>query len=163
LSPTKLSLLMIAGAIVWLGAEYVEDRNNPSRHRVPASADLETVSGTLVDARVVDIKTKKNVSFSHYTELDIQGPDRVITVRVGEPHSERDLDGLEDVDLTASFDPVDNMRVYSLKADDREVISFQKSMDYKTRLVDSNGGGYTLGWIVLGLGIAGLWLTRGAS
>jgi hypothetical protein len=43
------------------------------------------------------------------------------------------------------------------------VISFQKSMDYKTRLVDSNGGGYTLGWIVLGLGIAGLWLTRGAS
>jgi hypothetical protein len=67
------------------------------------------------------------------------------------------------VDLTASFDPVDNMRVYSLKADDREVISFQKSVDYKTRLVDSNGGGYTLGWIVLGLGIAGLWLTRKSS
>jgi hypothetical protein len=154
---------MIAGALVWIGAEYMEDRNNPTRHRVPASADLKNVSGELVDARVVDVKTKKGVLFSHYTELDIKGAEGVTTVRVSEPHSERDLVGLDEQELVASVDPMDDMRVYSLKTPDREVINYQKSMDFKTRLVESNSGGYTLGWIVLGLGVAGLWLTRKPS
>jgi hypothetical protein len=70
------------------------------------------------------------------------------------------LDGEE---LTATFDPVDNMLVYSLKAKDREVISYEKSISHKTRLVESNSSGYALGWIVLGLGAAGLWFGRKAA
>jgi hypothetical protein len=160
LTPTKLSLLLIAGGLVWLGAEVMEDRSNPMRHRVPTAADLKSISGELVGARVVDQKTKKGVLFSHYTELDIKGDDRVTTVRVGEPHRDQDLEGLDSAALTATFDPGDDNRVYSLKTKDREVIGFQKSMDFKTGLVESNSGSYTVGWIALGLGIAGLWLTR---
>jgi hypothetical protein len=160
LSPTNLSLLLIAGGLVWLGAEFMEDRNNPVRHRVPTAADLKSVSGELVGARVVEQKTKKGVLFSHFTELDIKGDDRVITVRVGEPHRDEDLNGLESAELTATYDPDDDMRVYSLKTPDREVISYEKSMEFKTRLVESNSGTYIWGWIALGLGIAGLWLTR---
>jgi hypothetical protein len=69
---------------------------------IPTSAELKSVSGELVDARVVDIKARKGVLFSHYTELE----------------------------------------------------------DFKTQLAESNSGGYTLGFIVLGLGVAGVWLTR---
>jgi hypothetical protein len=165
LSPTKLSLLLIAGGVVWLGAELMEDRNNPMRHRVPTAADLASVTGELVGARVVEQKTKKGVLYSHYTELDIKGGHDVTTVRVGEPHRDQDLEGLDSAELTATYDPKDDMRVYSLKTKDREVISYQKSMDFKTRLVESNGGSYTWGWIAVALGLAGLWLTRksGAS
>jgi hypothetical protein len=161
LSLTKLSLLLIAGGLVWLGAEFMEDRNHPMRHRVPTAADLKSVSGELVGARVVDEKTKKGVLYSHYTELDIQSDDNVTTVRVGEPHREQDLNGLASGDdLTATYDPMDDMRVYSLKTKNGEVIGYQKSMDFKTRLVESNGGSYTWGWIAAALGIAGLWLGR---
>jgi hypothetical protein len=160
LSPTRFSLLLIAGAVLWLGAEYMEDRNNPARHRVPVASDLKTVSGELVGARIVESKTKKGVLYSRYTELDIKADDRVTSVRVSEPHTDRDLEALNGGELTATFDPVDDMRVYSLKTKDREVISYEKSMTFKNGLVDSNSGGYTWGWIGLAVGIAGLWLTR---
>ena len=44
---------------------------------------------------------RRRYLFNDYTELDIQGAEGLITVRVSEPHGE---------DLTASYDPVDNMR-----------------------------------------------------
>jgi hypothetical protein len=160
MTPTKLSMLLIAGGLIWLGAEVMEDRNNPMRHRVPTASDLKSVSGALVGARVVEQKTKKGVLFSHYTELDIQSDAGVTTVRVGEPHRDQDLNGLDSVDLTATYDPEDDMRVYSLKTTDREVISYEKSMNFKTGLVESNSGSYTGGWIALGLGVAGLWVSR---
>lgn len=160
LSLTKLSLLLIGGGLLWIGAEYMEDRDRPSRHKVPAEAELSTVAGQLVDARVVDIKTKKNVLAAHYTELDIKAPDRVVTVRVGEPNSESDLEGLAAKTVTAKFDASDEMKVYALSTSDREVISYAKTAAFKEKLVESNSGGYTIGWIVVALGIAGLWLGR---
>jgi hypothetical protein len=160
LSPKSICLLLIAGALLWMGAEVMEDRNNPVRHRVPAANDLKTISGELVGARVVESKTKKGVLYSRYTELDIKAADGVTSVRVSEPHTDRDLEALNSAELTATIDPDDDMRVYSLKTKDREVINYEKSMNFKTRLVESNSGGYTWGWIVLALGAAGLWLTR---
>ena len=158
---TKLSLLLIGGALLWIGAEYVEDRNNPRRHVVPSESELTGVSGELVAARVVDVKTKKNVLAAHYTELDIKDSDRVVTVRVGAPHSERDLEGLERTSsVTAKFDAVDEMKVYALSAGDREVIRYADTAAYTAKLVESNSGGSWLGWIALAIGGAGLWLDR---
>jgi hypothetical protein len=160
LSVTKISLLLIGGALLWMGAEHMETRDNPRRHTVPSESALTRVSGELVAARVVDVKTKKNVLAEHYTELDIKDSDRVVTVRVGEPHSERDLEGLSSGTVTVKFDPVDEMRVYALSAAGREVIRYSDSAAYKTRLVASNSGGSWIGWIVVAIGGAGLWLDR---
>jgi hypothetical protein len=160
LTVTKLSLLLIGGALLWIGAEYVEDRNNPRRHIVPSETDLTSVSGELVGARVVDVKNKKNVLAAHYTELDIKDADRVITVRVGEPHSERHLEGLSRTTVTAKFDAADQMKVYALSAGDREFFSYADTAAYKTKLVASNSGGSWMGWIVVAIGAAGLWLDR---
>jgi hypothetical protein len=160
LSVTKISLLLIGGGLLWVGAEVVEDRNNPRRHVVPTESDLTSVSGELVDARVVDVKTKKNVLAAHYTELDIKDADRVITVRVGAPHSERHLEGLSQTSVTAKFDAVDEMKVYALSAGNREFIRYADTAAYKTKLVESNSGGSWMGWIAVALGAAGLWLGR---
>jgi hypothetical protein len=160
LSVTKISLLLIGGGLLWIGAEYVEDRNHPRRHVVPSESDLASVSGELVGARVVDIKSKKNVLAAHYTELDIKDADRVITVRVGAPHTERDLEGLSQTSVDAKFDAADEMKVYALSAGDREVIRYADSAAYKAKLVESNSGGSWLGWLAVAIGAAGLWLDR---
>jgi hypothetical protein len=160
LSVTKISLLLIGGALLWMGAEHMENRDNPRRHTVPSESALTSVSGELVAARVVDVKAKKNVLAEHYTELDIKDSDRVVTVRVGEPHSERDLEGLSSGTVTVKFDPVDEMKVYALSAAGREVIRYSDSAAYKTKLVASNSGGSWLRWIAVAIGGAGLWLDR---
>jgi hypothetical protein len=160
LSVTKISLLMIGGALLWMGAEYVEDRDNPRRHAVPTESALTSVSGELVGARVVDVKAKKNVLAEHYTELDIKDADRVVTVRVGDPHSERDVEGLPSKTVTAKFDAADKMKVYALTAGNREVIRYADTAAYKAKLVASNSGGSWMAWVVVAIGAAGLWLDR---
>jgi hypothetical protein len=160
LSVTKLSLLLIGGALLWIGAEYLEDRDNPRRHVVPSESELTSVSGELVGARVVDVKAKKNVLADHYTELDIKSADRVVTVRVGEPNSERDLEGLSSKSVAAKFDAADEMKVYALSAGGRDVIRYADTAAYKAKLVASNSGGSWMGWLVLAIGGAGLWLDR---
>jgi hypothetical protein len=163
LTVTKLSLLLIGGALLWIGAEYVEDRNNPRRHVVPSETDLTSVSGELVGARVVDVKNKKNVLAAHYTELDIKDADRVVTVRVGAPHSERQLEGLSRTSVTAKFDAVDEMKLYALSVGDREFIRYVDTAAYQAKLVESNSGGSWMGWVVVAIGAAGLWLDRKTS
>ena len=160
MSLTKICLLMIAGALVWMGAEYQENKKNPARTRVAAEAELQSASGTLVNARVVDFKTEKGVLANHYTELDIEGTAGIKTVRLAEPHNEKMLEGLGGKQVIAKYDEIDNRYVYSLDADGREVVAYRDSADYKAKLAKSNSGGYTLGWIVLALGLAGLWLDR---
>jgi hypothetical protein len=160
MSVTKISLVLIGGALLWMGAEYMEDRDNPRRHIVPGESALTSVSGELVGARVVDVKAKKNVLADHYTELDIDDSGRVVTVRVGEPHSERDLESLSSKSVTAKFDAADEMKVYALSAGDRELIRYADTAAYKAKLVASNSGGSWMGWIVVAIGGAGLWLDR---
>jgi hypothetical protein len=157
---TQISLLMVAGAVLWMGAEYMEDRNHPRRHVVPTEAELVTVAGELVSAQVVEVKAKKGVLANRYIELAIRDADRTVKVQVKEPHAERDVEDVGSGIVTAKFDPQDENRVYALSTPKREAIKYADSAAYKTKLVDSNSGGYTLGWIVFALGIAGLWLGR---
>jgi len=160
MSITKVSLLLIGGGLLWLGAEWHEDRTHARRHQVPAEAQLSTITGKAVAARVVDLKTKKGALADHYVELDIEGEAGIRRVRIGEPHPDSAVAGLGDEIVTAKFDPMDEDRVYSLSAGAREVITYRTSADYKTRLVASNGGGYAIGWIVVACGVLGLWLGR---
>ena len=141
-------------------AEHLEDRDNPRRHTVPSESALTSVSGELVGARVVDVKATKNVLADHYTELDIKDEGRVVTVRVGEPHSERDLKDLPSNTVSAKFDAADDMKVYALNAGDREVIRYDDTAAYKAKLVASNSGGSWMAWIVVAIGGIGLWLDR---
>jgi hypothetical protein len=152
--------VLIVGGLVWLGAEYAENRGRPSRLKVPSEAELTTVTGKATGARTVEHKTKKGVLASRYTELDIQAADGTVTVRIGEPNSERVLSGLSGETVTARFDPNDDKSVFSLGTASRQVIAYHDTAAYKTKLVESNGGGYTMGWIVVLLGVAGFWLSR---
>ncbi|CAN7293657.1 hypothetical protein LJR129_001487 [Acidovorax sp. LjRoot129] len=155
-----IPLVLIIGGLAWLGAEYAENRNRPSRLKVPAETELSTVSGKAMGARVVERKAKKNVLAGRFAELDIKGAEGVVTVRVGEPHSERVLTGLSGETVTAKFDPKDEKAVFSLSTPNRQLINYRDTAAYKQKLAESNSGGYTAGWIVVALGIAGLWISR---
>lgn|GEM_PF-2089416 len=159
----KISLVLAIGGLVWLGAEYAEDRKRPSRHKVPSEAELSTVTGKALGARVVERKTKKGVLASRYAELDIQTSGGVETVRVGEPNSERALNGLGGETVTARFDPKDEKSVFSLSTASRQVITYRDTAAFKAKLVESNSGGYTLGWIAVALGVLGFWFGRKAA
>jgi len=160
LSLGKVSLVLIAGGLVWLGAEYAEDRSRPSRHKVPSEAELSSVSGKALSARIVERKTKKGVLASRFTELDIQGPDGVVTVRVGAPHPDSALNGLGGETVTAKFDPKDEKSVFSLATPSRQVIAYRDTAAYKARVVEGNSGGYAIGWVAVALGVFGFWLGR---
>jgi hypothetical protein len=160
LSVKKISLALIIGGLVWLGAEYAENRSRPSRHKLPSEAELSSVSGKALDARIIERKTKKGVLASRFTELDIQAPEGIVTVRVGEPHSERVLTGLGGEIVTAKFDPMDDKSVFSLSTASRQVIAYRDTATFKAKLVEGNSGGYAAGWITVALGILGFWLGR---
>lgn len=160
LSLTKISLVLFIGGLVWLGAEYAEDRKRPSRHKVPSEAELSTATGKALSARVVERKTKKGVLASRYAELDIQTSAGIETVRVGEPNSERSLDGLGGETVTVRFDPKDEKSVFSLSTPSRQVIAYRDTAAFKAKLVEGNSGGYTIGWIAVALGVLGFWFGR---
>lgn len=155
-----ISLVLIIGGLAWLGAEYAENRKRPSRLKVPTEAELSTVSGKAIGARVVEHKSKKNVLASRYTELDVKGSDGVVTLRLGDPHSERVLNGLSGETVTAKFDPKDEKTIFSLSTPSRQVVAYRDTAAYKHKLVESNSGGYVAGWIAMVLGIAGFWFSR---
>jgi len=155
-----VSLVLIIGGLAWLGAEYAENRKRPSRLKVPTEAELSTVSGKAIGARVVEHKSKKNVLASRYTELDVKGSDGVVTLRLGDPHSERVLNGLSGETVTAKFDPKDEKTIFSLSTPSRQVVAYRDTAAYKHKLVESNSGGYVAGWIAMVLGIAGFWFSR---
>ncbi|EJE50316.1 hypothetical protein PMI14_05121 [Acidovorax sp. CF316] len=155
-----VSLALIIGGLAWLGAEYAENRKRPSRLKVPTEAELSTVSGKAIGARVVEHKSKKNVLASRYTELDVKGSDGVVTLRLGDPHSERVLNGLSGETVTAKFDPKDEKTIFSLSTPSRQVVAYRDTAAYKHKLVESNSGGYVAGWIAMVLGIAGFWFSR---
>ncbi|WP_225585421.1 hypothetical protein [Acidovorax sp. ACV01] len=160
MSLKTIPLLLIIGGLVWLGAEYAENRKRPSRLTVPTEAELSTVSGKAINARVIERKSKKNVLASRFTELDIKGAEGIVTVRVGEPNSERVLTGLSGETVTAKFDPKDEKAVFSLSTPTRQLINYRDTAAYKHKLVEANSSGYTVGWIVVALGVAGLWISR---
>lgn len=155
-----ISLVLIIGGLAWLGAEYAENRKRPSRLKVPTEAELSTVSGKAIGARVVEHKTKKNVLASRYTELDVKGSEGIVTLRLGDPHSERVLNGLSGETVTAKFDPKDEKTIFSLSTPSRQVVAYRDTAAYKHKLVESNSGGYVAGWIAMVLGIAGFWFSR---
>jgi hypothetical protein len=154
--------VLVIGGLVWLGAEYAENRGRPSRQRVPTEAELSTVSGKATGARLVERKTKKGVLASRFAELDIQSPEGVVTVRVGEPNSERVLSGLGGEAVTVKFDPNDEKAVFSLSTASRQLITYVDTAAYKARLVEANSGGYLAGWIAIALGVIGFWVGRKA-
>ena len=160
LSLTKLSLIIFIGGLVWLGAEYVENRKHPNRLKVPSEAELSTVSGKAVDVRVVERKTKKGVVASRYTELDVQAPEGLVTVRVGEPHLTLPLGSLKGETVIAGYDRLNESIVFSLSTPSRKVIAYRDTADFKAKVAESNSGGYTIGWIALVLGGLGLWFGR---
>ncbi|WP_235507425.1 hypothetical protein [Acidovorax sp. Leaf78] len=160
MSLNALPLVLIIGGLVWIGAEYAENRKRPSRLKVPAETELSTVSGKAIDARVIERKAQKNVLASRFSELDIKSPAGVVTVRVGDPHSERVLAGLSGETVTAKYDPNDDKAVFSLSTPSRQVITYRDTAAYKHKLAESNSGGYTAGWIAVALGFAGLWISR---
>ncbi len=155
-----ISLVLVVGGLVWLGAEYAENRKRPSRLKVPTEAELSTVSGKAVGARVVEHKTKRNVLASRYTELDVKGSDGIVTLRLGDPHSDRVLNGLSGETVTAKFDPKDEKTIFSLSTPSRQLVNYRDTAAYKHQLVESNSGGYVVGWIAMVLGIAGFWFSR---
>jgi hypothetical protein len=138
LSLTKILLVLVIGGLVWLGAEYAEDRKRPSRHKVPSEAELSAVTGKALNVRVVERKTKKGVFASRNAELDIQT-------------------------VTAKFDPKDEKSVFSLSTASRQVITYRDTAAFKAKLVESNSGGYTIGWIAVALGVLGFWFGRKAT
>ena len=156
----KLSLVLIVGGLVWLGAEFAENRGRPSRLKVPSEAELTTVTGKATGARIVERKNAKGVLAGRYAELDIQGGDGTVTVRIGEPNSERVLTGLSGETVTAKFDPNDDKSTFSLATPTRQVINYRETAAFKAKLAESNSGGYLLGWIVVLAGVAGFWLSR---
>jgi len=157
---TKISLIVAIGGLVWLGAEYAENRAHPNRLKVPSEAQLSSVSGKAVDVRVVEHRTKKGVLASRYTELDVQGPESLVTVRVGEPHLTLPLGGLKGETVTAGYDRMNDGTVFSLSTPNRQVIAYRDTANFKTKVAESNSGGYTIGWIALVLGGLGLWFGR---
>ena len=160
MSLKKISLVLIIGGLIWLGAEYLENRSRPSRLKLPAEAQLSSVSGKALNARVIERKTKKGVLASRFTELDIQTPTGVTTVRIGAPNSEHVLDGLGGETVTAQFDPLDEKYVFSLSTASHQVIAYRDTAAWKAKLVEANSGGYAAGWLAVVLGLFGFWLGR---
>lgn len=160
---TKVGVVLVLGGLVWLGAEYAENRKRPSRLKVPTEAELSVVDGTAASARVVEHKTKKGVLASRYTELDIQAAGASTTVRLVDPNSERVLSGIGGQTVKATYDPREQNFVYALSATGRSLISYQDTAAYKSQVAESESGGYTAGWIAVALGIAGVVLGRRLS
>ncbi len=156
-----VSILLLIGGLVWLGAEYVENRNRPSRMRVPAESELSVVTGKAMAGRIVERKSKKGALMSRYTELDVEAPTGLVTVHIGEPHNERVLTGLGGETVTVKFDPNDDKKVYSLKTEDKQVFAYADTAAHKAKLVEGISGNWP-GWIALVLGAIGFWLSRKA-
>ncbi|MEP7155548.1 MAG: hypothetical protein ABI905_07225 [Betaproteobacteria bacterium] len=153
--------MLLAGGLIWLAAEYAENRARPSRMKVPAEAELSTVTGKAMSAHILERKTKKGALVSRYTELEVQAPEGMVTVRINEPHNERVLTGLGGEIVTVKFDRNDNMNVYSLKTGDKQVFSYGDTAAYNSRRVEGMSGNWP-GWIAVVLGAIGLWISRKA-
>lgn len=154
-----VSILLIAGGLIWLAAEYAENRKRPSRTRVPAESELKSLTGKALSASILQRTTKKGALVSRYTELDIQGPEKVVRVRIGDPHDEKVLTGLGGETVTVKYDPNDNMSVYSLKTEGRQVFSYADTAAYNVKRVEGQSGNWP-GWVALVLGAVGLWISR---
>ena len=105
-------------------------------------------------------KTKKGVLASRYTELDIDSPTGLTTVRLSGPNSEQVLSGVGGQTVAATFDPREQNFVYALNATGRSLIAYQTTAAYKKQISDSESGGYAAGWIAVALGVGGVVVGR---
>lgn len=160
MSLKKIGLILLIGGIVWLAAEYYEDKKRPSRLRVPTEAELTIVTGTATAARIVEQKTKKGVLASRQVELDVQSPDKAITLRLSPASSEKLLTGVGSQNVTASYDQGEQNLIYSLSAGGRSLISYQATAEYKKQVAQSDSGGKWMGWAAVLIGIAAFALGR---
>lgn len=153
MSLKKIGLILLIGGLVWLAAEYYEDKKRPSRLRVPTETELTTLTGSATAARIVEQKTKKGVLASRQIELDVQSPSGAITLRLSNATSEKVLTGVGGQTVTASYDPREQNVIYSLSADGRNLVSYQQTAEYKRQISKSDSGSKWMGWVAVLLGI----------
>jgi hypothetical protein len=149
---TSVGVILIVGGLLYLGAEWKEDRDHPSRHRVPPEAELVTVTGNVLGARILESKSKKGVVLRHYIELDIDAAGKPVTVRLDQS-LQSEVSALGGKVVTAKYDATDGMQVYSLSHETRDVVTYVRAAEEKAQRVAANAGGYKYGWAALGLGV----------
>ena len=152
----RWSTWMVIAGLVLFGLVWGRGRNTDERYVVPSLAQLATIEGKAIDGREVQRKTKRGVLVGTWLELDVQGPNGVVTVAVDKQVAGNGFAGLKDAIVKARYNAADQNALYVLEVDGRERIGYDKVAAAKRQRSDGESEDRRLlKWLAGGLVVLG--------